>query len=294
MNEEDLNEALHDVIVRSSPPPSMDPARALEQARRVRKRRRATWAGLAVVPLVVGVTAGPALVANLTGDRSVGQMVAGGPGTPSTSPSTSAPPPVSTVAPTTAPKTRKTGDPWPEGQVDRTASAGPRADRAVALLNDLTSALPPGFTSPDLKYPSGDPMRWPQSQYASNDGEPDYWEYSASMPVQKDNRVGKLLAMSTTPTGKPATAPCTLAKTFWGGTGTCAVVDVNGKKVGVLTAKSGDYDQWAAYRYPDGTVVFVAQAKKNDRTNKPALTQQVYTPQQLAELATSPDFKIST
>ena len=217
MNEEDLNQALHDVIVRSSPPPSMDPARALEQARRVRKRRRATWAGLAVVPLVVGVTAGPALVANLTGDRSVGQMVAGGPGTPSASPSTSAPPPVSTVAPTTAPKTRKTGDPWPEGQVDRTASAGPRADRAVALLNDLTSAVPPGFTSPDLKYPSGDPMRWPQSQYASNDGEPDYWEYSASMPVQKDNRVGKLLAMSTTPTGKPATAPCTLAKTFWGG-----------------------------------------------------------------------------
>ncbi len=294
MNEEDLNEALHDVMVRSSAPPSMDPAHALEQARRARKRRRATWAGLAVVPVVVGVAAGPALVANLTGDRSVGQMVAGGPGTPSTWPSASTPPPVSTLAPTTAPKTRKTGDPWPEGQVDRTASVGPRADRAVTLMNELTSALPAGFTSPDLKYPSGDPMRWPQSQYASNDGEPDYWEYSASIPVQKDKRVGKLLAMSTTPNGKPATDPCTLAKGFWGGTGTCAVVDVAGKKVGVLTAKTGsDYDQWAAYRYPDGTVVYVAQAKKNDRTDKPSLTQPIYTPHQLAELATSPNFKIS-
>ncbi|TDO49008.1 hypothetical protein EV651_122133 [Kribbella sp. VKM Ac-2571] len=296
MNEEDLNEALHDVIVRSSPPPSMDPAHALEQARRVRKRRRATWAALAVVPLVVGVTAGPALVANFNGHRSVGQMVAGGPGTPSASPpSASAPPPVSTVAPTTAPKTRKTGDPWPEGQVDRTASTGPRADRAVKLMNDLTSSLPPGFTSPDLKYPGGDPMRWPQTQYASSDGEPDYWEYSASIPVQKDNRVGKLLVMSTTPNGKPATDPCTLAKKFWGGTGTCAVVDVGGKKVGVLTTKGNDsYDQWAAYRYDDGTVVYFAQAKKSDRTGRSPLTQPVFTGRQLAELAISPKFKIST
>ncbi|WP_410790647.1 hypothetical protein [Kribbella sp. C-35] len=295
MNEEDLNEALHDVIVRSSPPPSMDPARALEQARRARKRRRAAWGVAAVVPLVVGIGAGPALVANLTGDRSVGQMVAGGPGaTPSTSPSASTPPPVTTVAPSTAPKTRKTGDPWPEGQVDRTATAGPRADRAVTLMNDLTSALPPGFTSPNLKYPEGGPMRWPQSQYASNDGEPDYWEYMASIPVQKDNRVGKLLVQSTTPDGKPATDPCQLAKKFWGGTGTCAVVDVNGKKVGVLTTKGGgDYDQWATYRYDDGTVVYLAQAKKNDRTDRAPLTQQVFTPRQLAELVTSPKFKIS-
>ncbi|WP_327640599.1 hypothetical protein OHB24_20085 [Kribbella sp. NBC_00482] len=296
MNEEDLNEALHDVIVRSTPPPSMDPAQALEQARRARKRRTAVWAAAAVVPLVVGVTAGPALVANLTGDRSVGQMVAGGPGaTPSESPSASTPPPVSTVAPSTAPKSRKTGDPWPEGQVDRTATTGPRADRAVTLMNDLTSALPPGFTSPDLKYPEGGPMRRPQSQYASNDGEPDYWEYMASIPVQKDNRVGKVLVQSTTPNGKPATDPCALAKKFWGGTGTCSVVIVNGKKVGVLTTKSGgDYDQWAAYRYDDGTVVYLAQAKKNDRTGKPALTQPVFTARQLAELAISPKFKISS
>ena len=94
MNEEDLNEALHDVMVRSSPPPSMDPAHALELGRRARRRRRVAWAGVAVVPLVVAVGAGPALVANYTGNRSAGQMVASG--TRSTPP-VSTPRPVSTV-----------------------------------------------------------------------------------------------------------------------------------------------------------------------------------------------------
>jgi hypothetical protein len=293
MNEEDLNEALHDVIARSSPPPSMDPAHALEQARRARKRRRAAWAGVAVGALVVGAVAGPALVTNFTGDRSVGQMVAGGPGTPSAWPSESTQP-ISTVAPTTAPKTRKTGDPWPEGQVDRTATTGPRADRAVTLMHDLTSALPPGFTSPDLKYPGGGSMRRPQSQYASNEGEPDYWEYMASIPVQKADRVGQLLVQSTTPDGKSATDPCTLAKQFWGGTGTCSIVDVGGKKVGVLTTNGGgSYDQWATYRYADGTVVHVAQAKECDQSDRSPLTRPIFTARQLAELAISAKFKIS-
>lgn len=295
MKEEDLNEALRDVIVRSTPPPSMDPAHTLDRARRARKRRRAAWGGVAAGVLVVGVGAGPALVANITGPRSVGQMVAGGPGTPSASPSASTPPPVSTMAPTTAPKTRKTGDPWPEGQVDRTASAGPRADRAVTLMTDLSATVPAGFSTPNLKDSNGQSLRWPQTQYASNDGEPDYWEYMATIPVQKDNRVGQLLVLSTTPNGKPATDPCSLAKGFWGGTGTCAVVDVNGKKVGVVTAKSGSsFDQWATYRYDDGTVVTLSQAKKYDRAGRPALTQPIFTAHQLAELVLSPKFKISS
>ncbi|TCC34723.1 hypothetical protein [Kribbella sindirgiensis] len=295
MKEEDLNEALRDVIVRSTPPPSMDPAHTLDRARRARKRRRAAWAGVAAGVLVVGVGAGPALVANITGPRSVGQMVAGSPGTPSAFPSASTPPPVSTVAPTTAPNTRKTGDPWPEGQVDRTASAGPRADRSVTLMNDLSSSVPAGFSTPNLKDSDGHSLRWPQTQYASSDGEPDYWEYMATIPVQKDNRVGQLLVQSVTPDGKPAADICTVAKRFWGGTGTCTVTDVSGKKVGVLTTKGdGSYDQWAAYRYDDGTVVFLAQAKKCDRAGRTPLTQPIFTARQLAELAISPKFKIST
>lgn len=294
MNEEDLNEAFRDVMVRSTPPPSMDPAHALDRARRTRKRRRVRWAAVAAVPLVVGVGAAPTVIANYSGHRSAGQMVAGDTGTtqPTTRPTTR---PVSTVTPV-APKTRKSKDPWPEGQVDRTATAGPRATRAVTLMQDLRSAVPTGFGTPDLKYPDGRRMSYPQSQYASNDGEQDYWEYMATIPVQKDDRVGQLLVQSTTPDGKPATTPCKVAQKFWGGTGTCAVVDVGGKKVGVLTTKGSDarYDQWAAYRYDDGTVVVLAQAKKSDNDARSPLKQPVFTADQLAELVTSPKFKISS
>ncbi|MFG1905169.1 hypothetical protein [Kribbella sp. NPDC048928] len=297
MNEEDLNRAFHDVIVRSTPPPSMDSGLALEEARRVRKRRRAAWAGIAVATLVVGgVGAGPALFAHHNGG-SVGRMVAGDP-TPSTLVSTpqkvstphqaSTPQPASTLTPTT----RKTDDPWPEGQTDRTASAGPRAARAVTLMNDLTSAVPDGFTTPDLKFPSGDPMRWPQAQYASSDGELDYWEYKASIPVQKGDRVGELMVQSTTPDGKPAGDLCKLAKKFWGGTGTCSIMNVSGKKVGVVTTNGrGSYDQWAAYRYDDGTVMYFAQTKQIE--GRKSLTQPIFTPRQLAELVVTPKFKIS-
>jgi hypothetical protein len=279
MKEKELNEALHDVMVRSSPPPSMDPTRALEQARRTRKRRRVAWAGIGVATLVAGVGVGPVLVTNYL--QSAGPAVASG---------TSTTQPVSSAAPTT----RKSGDPWPEGQSDRTATAGPRADRSVTLMRDLSAAVPPGFSTPELKYPDGRAMRWPQSQYASSDGEQDYWEYMAVIPVQKGDGVGRLMAQSTTPNGKPATDPCKLAKTFWGGAGSCAIVNVDGKKVGVVTTKGGDYDQWAAYRHDDGTVVFVAQAKKSDAPGKAPLTQPVFTNQQLAELVTSEKFKISS
>lgn len=284
MNEEDLNEALRDVMVRSSPPPSMDSARALEQAHRVRKRRRVAWAAVAVVPLVVAVGAGPSLIADLA-DRSAGPMVAGGIGTTK---------PVATPTPTVAPTTRKTGDPWPEGQTDRTATAGPRAVRAVTLMTDLSSSVPAGFSTPDLKYPDGRAMRSPQTQYASNDGERDYWEYQASIPVQKDDRVGQLMVQSITPDGKPATTPCKLALRYWGRTGPCTVVDVGGKKVGVVTAGSGSADQRAAYRHEDGTVVYLAQARKSDDAKRSPLKQPVFTTGQLAELVTSAKFKISS
>ena len=89
--------------------------------------------------------------------------------------------------------------------------------------------------------------------------------------------------------------PCKLAQKFWGGTGTCTIVDVGGKKVGVVTTNGrGSYDQWAAYRHDDGTVVYFAQAKKSDNPGRSPLTQPVFTTRQLAELVTSTKFKIST
>jgi hypothetical protein len=240
---------------------------------------------------MVAVGAGPTLIANFNGNRPTDQPVAGGAGAgePSTSPAQ----PLSSATPTTAPTTRKTGDPWPDGQSDRTATAGPHADRAVALMNDLSSSVPAGFGTPNLKYPDGRSMRWPQGQYASADGEPDYWEYAASIPVQKDGKVGMLRVQSTTPDGKPATDPCKLAQRFWAAPGTCTVVDVGGKKVGLATNGHDSYEQWAAYRYDDGTVVILAQTKKTDQPELSPLTQPVFTNHQLAELVTSPKFKLS-
>jgi hypothetical protein len=72
-------------------------------------------------------------------------------------------------------------------------------------------------------------------------------------------------------------------------------MDVGGKKVGVVTTNGGgSYDQLAAYRHDDGTVVYLAQAKKTDRAGLSPLTEPVFTNRQLAELVTSPKFKIST
>ena len=271
MNEENLREAMHDVIVRSTPPTSMDPAHALDRARQAGRRRRAAQTGAAVVTLMVGLGAGPTLVTSL-GERSAGDMVAGG---------------GSTIAPTT---TRKSGDPWPEGQTDRTASTGPRADRAAELLDDLGALLPPGFDSVDMTDAAGRPVRWSQAQYASADGEPDYWEYSALIPVMKDNHAGRLMVLSTTPSGKPPVAPCTLAKRFPSTTapGTCTTITVNGATVAVITTTTrSTWDQWAAFRHPDGTITYVAQTKQTPKSLYPSLTHQVFTPQELAALATS-------
>ena len=277
MNEDKLNEALHDVMVRSTPPPSMDPALTLERARRVRTQRRAVWGSGAAMALVVGIGVGPALVTNLPGDGSTGQVANG----------TNA-----TVAPTT----RKTNDPWPEGQDDRTASAGPRVERARQLVYDLESSLPRRVTAQDRTYPDGRPMRRHYAQYASADGEPAYWEYSAVTPVFKDGRIGRVIVKSFTPDGKSVTAPCKLVERFGFGTGRCTVMDVRGKKVGVVTNLTSDFDQVAIHRYADGTVVYLGQVKDGDRDNPQPLPllEQVYTPRQLAEAVLNPKFKISS
>jgi hypothetical protein len=48
--------------------------------------------------------------------------------------------------------------------------------------------------------------------------------------------------------------------------GDCQVVTVGAVQVGVVVQPTGDdrFDQWAAYRHPDGVVVFVAQSLKHD------------------------------
>ncbi|TWP46127.1 hypothetical protein FKR81_36975 [Lentzea tibetensis] len=285
MNEQDLKRAFQDVMVASSPPPSMDPSQALGVAHKARSRRRSTWAGALVAVVVVGVGVGAALIVP-DGSAPSPSLQMGN--------SNSAPP---SVTPTSGPPTtRQSGDPWPDGQTDRTATSGPHADKAVVLMNDLGSSLPPGFTAPDLKHPDGRPIRRPQAQYAANVGEQDYWEYMATIPVKKDAGVGVLLVQSRTPDGKPAGDLCELAQTFWGMPGECSVLDAGGKKVGVVTKNTSgrdDFDQWAAYRHEDGTVIFLAQSVKVGEGGYAPLAQPVFTPQQLAEQATSAKFKVS-
>jgi len=87
---------------------------------------------------------------------------------------------------------------------------------------------------------------------------------------------------------------CEMAGSLWGNNGTCELVDVNGRQVGLTTGASGqfnEFEQWAGYRHPDGTVVLVAQARQYRGAASP-LPQPVFTPRQLAELATADRFHL--
>ncbi|HEX8865091.1 MAG TPA: hypothetical protein VF821_05485, partial [Lentzea sp.] len=263
-------------VVASSPPPSMDPGRALDAAHKARSKRRSSIVGAVVAVLVVGVGLGSAFALNPQAARI---MTGAGPGS----------------------ATPWSGE-WPDGQKDRTATNGPQADRANKLLEELKGVVPAGYEAPQLKYQdpaySGGDMQRTQGQVSSDKGEqPEVWEYMAQTPVRKDGKVGWLLVESSTPNPELPTEPCALAKTFWGMGGPCVVVDVKGLKVGVVQSNpSGrdQFDKWAAYRANDGQVVTIAEDDKYVGGGYPELDGQIFTEQQLAELATDPRFRVGS
>jgi hypothetical protein len=271
MNEQDLKRAFEDVVVASSPPPSMDPGRALDAARKARSKRRSSTIGALVAVLVVGVGIGSAFALNPTAAREY--MTGAGPSSSSS---------------------------WPDGQTDRTARNGPQADRANRLLEELMGVVPAGYDAPRLKYQnplgSGGDMQRTQAQIASDGGQvPEVWEYTAETPVRKDGKVGWLLVESSTPNAALPTEPCALARTFWGMGGECQVRDVKGLKVGVVQRNASgrdQFDQWATYRSHDGQIVTIAQDDKYLGGGYPQLDVPVFTEQQLAELATDPRFRV--
>ncbi|RAS61313.1 hypothetical protein C8D87_110262 [Lentzea atacamensis] len=277
MNEQDLKRAFEDVVVASSPPPSMDPGRALEAARKARSKRRSSITGALVAVLVVGVGLGTAFALN---PKATTEYMTG-------------------AAPSSSSSAAWPGR-WPEGQSDRTATKGPQADRANKLLEELKGVVPAGYDAPQLKYqdPSyaGGDMQRTQGQVASDRGEvPEVWEYMAQTPVRKDGKVGWLLAESSTPDPELPTDPCALARAFWGMGGPCRVVDVKGLKVGVVQSNpSGrdQFDKWATYRAQDGQVVTIAQDDKYLGGDYPELDGPLFTEEQLAELATDPRFRM--
>lgn len=269
MNEQDLKRAFEDVVA-SSPPPSMDPGRALAVARKAQSRRRSSLVGAVVAVLVVGVGLGTAFALNPKGTTEY--MTGAGPSSSSSS---------------------WAGE-WPDGQTDRTAKNGPQADKANKLLEELKGVVPAGYDAPQL----GGDMQRTQGQVASDKGQvPEVWEYMAQTPVRKDGKVGWLLVESSTPNPAMPTEPCALAKTFWGMGGPCQVVDVKGLKVGVVQSNpSGrdQFDKWAAYRAQDGQIVTIAQDDKYLGGGYPELDAPVFTEQQLAELATDPRFRVGS
>lgn len=270
MNEHDLREALHRDMAASTPPPPMSATTVLAHARRARMRQRTLWAGAASG--LAAVTVAIAATAVASEPQNVGGV-----------------PPVAPHAGS------KSAEPWPTGpdgkpQEDRTARAGARYEQGVKLLDELVRTVPAGYAVTD---------RYHQANFDDRVDGVELWSYLADVEITQNAGAGKMIAEVATPGRDLPTEPCQLAQTFWGmQADECEVVDVGTAKVGVVVRPSEwdqRLDQWAAYRHPDGTVVYVGQAKLNFSAaeKRPPLAKLPLTVQQLATLATQPQFRLS-
>lgn len=278
MNEQDFRVALHQSMDGQQPPPPMSDVPVLEAAHRDRKRRRALFAGVGSAAAVAAIVVGVAVLAPSGGQA--GQLQVGDVQPTGTSPSAS------------QPEDTKTS--WPNGQTDRTARSGPQFDRGVALAGELAGVIPAGYESPDdlTNSEAGFPLKSNQAQYADTVHGVEVWEYLAIAPLTKGDGVGELIVEVHTPGNRETGNGCALATPgFWGSTGSCTEIPVNGEPVAVVTADGEQFDQYAGYRHADGTVVFVAQSKDYD-PGKPALDSLPFTPEQLAAVAADPRFHL--
>lgn len=317
MNEHELKNALREAVVASSPPPPMDAGGALEAGRSAARKRRATWGGAVAGLAVVGIAVGATLVPGMSGGSGGGVQVAGQSSLPLTT-GQSAPPSSAVHPPTVTTTTSPSGAPggstpgsgtktsWPDGQQDRTARSGPRADKGAKVLNDLSSSLPPGFDTPDKQrvgYEDYGPMRHAQAQFEEYVGQTQVWEYWARTPVVKTGvgGVGRLevqvLTKGATEFDGATGCAAALRATYpvRGGNGRCGTVDANGKQVTVLTVDSPDentLEQGAFFWHEDGTLVIVAQSKAYANSGHPGMAEQPLTQQQLAALAADPKFHL--
>jgi hypothetical protein len=275
MNEQDFRVALHQSMATQQAPPPMSDAPVLEAAHRDRKRRRALFAGIGSAGAVAAIVVGVAVIAPSGGSHSsigVGGVQTSESGDQATD----------------------TDPQFPDGMTDRTARQGPHYDRGVALAAELAGAIPAGYDSPADLTGSGpykdQSLQYNQAQWADTIDGVEVWEYQAIAPVTKGNGVGRLMVEVHTPRNRETGDGCAMTPAFWGVTGTCTEVQVNGKPVGVVTADSDQLDQWAGYRHEDGTVVFVAQSVDYPNAELPALDGLPLTAEQLAELAANPRF----
>jgi hypothetical protein len=291
MNENDLRQALRTTMATATPPPPMSEQSTLDAARLAERRRRAQWAGVGSAAAAVLVIAMAVVVVGATSG-------AGGPDTGALQP----PPTTSSTTTSERPTDIGTSTSWPNGQTDRTASSGPEYDKGVTLLTELDASVPAGFEAPDDLKGTGDlagaPMKEQQAQYRDTVDDVEVWEYMADAAVTKGDKVGRLLAEVLTPGNGATGEGCGLAPALWGmEPSTCSEVLVDGKKVGVFTQDRPDgigaqFNQWAGYRYDDGTVVWIAQASFRAHTDFPPLAKLPLTSQRLAELVADPRFRL--
>jgi hypothetical protein len=295
VNENELREAMHATLTAVAEPPPMDSAAALTQGRRA-VRRRAALAGTGVTAVlaaaaVVGVSVAPTLIG---GGRGEGRPAG-------------APPPA--AAPSAAPEAPKKVWPTESGgtpQQDATARSGPRYQQGRKLMQRVLAVVPAGYTAPTglvgpagspKPPPAGSPEAVPLQYHEASIQDRGSWGYLANVAIARDGRTGRLLAeVHTRGNGLPS-EPCALARAFWGMGGRCHVTTVGAKKVGVVVEPAADnrLDQWAAYRYPDGTVVYVAQSVNaaNMETNLPRLPALPLSVPKLAALAVDPALHLS-
>ncbi|MCP2246916.1 hypothetical protein [Lentzea aerocolonigenes] len=286
MNEQDLKRAFQDVVVASSPPPAMDPGRALDAARKARSRRRSSITGAVVAVLVVGIGLGSAFALNPQGTKEY--ITGAGPSSSSSS------------RPSSGMPDTQWGEEWPVGQSDRTATNGPQADRGTQLLELAKASVPAGYDTPDLKYK--DPTMYggmlrAQAQISTNKGEtPEVWQYTAYVPVRKGDKVGQLTVEVSTPNPKAPTDPCALVTRYQGGSGGCKIMDVDGKQVGTAASVQPGRPAGtvAAYRAANGWTVMVTQEEEYAYSGYPKLDAQPFFTPALAAVAADPKFLLDS
>lgn len=272
MNESELRTVMHEAVSAAPPPMSDEPV--LTAARRALKRRRAMAASAGSAAVVALVAVGVAVLAPAKSDDGGVRVGNQPPATGKTNPSTS-------TAPTGA-----------------TATSGPHYDRSVALAAALDDLAPAGYGTPDDLTGAGEFADRPLKNHtAMTLGGNGGWYYAAGVPLTKGDGVGELIATVYSAEWGATGDGCALTQTAWDAAeAACADVMVDGKKVAVADVSYPERDglppaQWAGYRHPDGTVVFVMQTAEVPRSGRPALTGMPLPGPELAALATAPRLK---
>lgn len=319
MREQEFRDALRGTMAAASPPPPMSSVMMLAAARRAQLRRRTVWAGAGSAAAALTIFT----VSVLPGGSDPG-LTAGGPGAAHTNPApgtnarSAEPLPTGPGGRPQEDRTARAGVRYEQGErllealiaavpagytTPEKAAAGGGSDGSTGPTGAVGSPGPTGSGesgtpgSQDGQAQPGSielPLRDHQANFDDRVNGVELWTYMASTAVAKDGGTGRMLAEVHVPGSDLPTEPCELAQQFWGMKGQCQVVDSGTAKVGVVTKPDPSdqrFDQWAAYRAPEGKVVYVAQRARFDEVRQPLATLPLSIAQ-LAALATHEELRV--